>query len=188
MLFAVFASLSVNLPLQCGLGLRGIAVSQKAGKRPPLAKLGIFFSTVLLLWIVFSYLISSLPLGLFMYVLLFPMSALTYLGLERMVYRFMLRKAPESDGPINSHDGLAATALFITLNIAEGFLEAAILSLGFVLGILLAFVILSEIRRRSTLEATPHFLRGVPLTLISMGLLSLVFSSAALMFFRAIGG
>ncbi|MDR1576570.1 MAG: hypothetical protein LBS37_11240 [Treponema sp.] len=187
-LFAVFASLSANLALQCGLGMRGIAVTQEAGKKPPLVNLGILFVTILFLWIVFSYVISSLPLGFFMYVLLFPMSAFVYFGFEYLVYRFALKTAVESDGPIHYCDGLAAAALFVTLNLAGGFVEAAMLSFGFVLGILLVFVIIGEIRRRSMMEAVPRFLRGAPLSLISMGLLSLIFSSAALILFRAIGG
>ncbi|MDR0584839.1 MAG: hypothetical protein LBG57_10910 [Treponema sp.] len=187
-LFAVFASLSMNLALQCGLDMRGIAVTQKAGEKPPLVKLGILFITILLLWIIFSYIISSLPLGFFMYVLLFPLSALVHFGLEYLVYRFVLKRALESDGPIHYCSGLAAAALFVSLNIAGGFVEAASLSFGFVLGILLVFVIIGEIRRRSMMEAVPRFLRGAPLSLISMGLLSLVFSSAALVFFRVIGG
>lgn len=187
-LFAVFASLSLNLALQCGLGMRGIAVIQKAGAKPPLVKLGILLVTILLLWIICSYGISSLPLGFCMYVLLFPMSALVYFGLEYLVYRFALKTEVESDGPIQYCDGLAASALFVTLNLAGGLVEAASLAFGFVLGVLLVFVILGEIRRRSMLEAVPRFLRGAPLSLISMGLLSLIFSAAALILFRAVGG
>jgi len=37
------------------------------------------------------------------------------------------------------------------------------------------------------LEAVPIFLRGKPLVLISMGMLSLVFSVGALLVFRMIG-
>jgi electron transport complex protein RnfA len=185
---AVFAGLSANLILQCGLGMRGIVISQGAGRKPPLVKLGILFGTILLLWIFFSYIIAPLPLGFFAYILLFPLSALAHSAFEYLTYRFVLKKAVESEGPVNCCDGLCAAALFITLNVAEGFIEALALSLGFVLGILLAFVILGEIRRRSMLERAPAFLRGTPLSLISMGLLSLVFSFAAQIFFRAAGG
>jgi electron transport complex protein RnfA len=185
---AVFAGLSVNLILQCGLGMRGIVISQRAGKKPPVVKLGILFGTVLLLWIFFSYVITPLPLGFFAYILLFPLSALAYFGFEYLTYRFALKKAVETDGPVNYCDGLCAAALFITLGVAGGFVEAAALSFGFVLGIFLAFVIIGEIRRRSMMERVPAFLRGTPLSLISMGLLSLIFSFAALIFFRASGG
>lgn len=187
-LFAVFASLSMNLILQCGLGARGITISQGAGKPPPWVKLGVLLVTVVLLWLVFAYVIFSLPLGLFAYVLIFPLSSLVYFGLEYLTCRFGLQKSADVDGPVNFHDGLAAAALFMTLHIAGGLVEALTLAFGFTVGILLAFVILGEIRRRSTLEGAPNSLRGTPLALISMGLLSLIFSSAALLFFRAIGG
>ena len=187
-LFAVFSSLCMNLALQCGLGIRGILLVQGAGRRPPLVKIGLLFVTVLLLWAVFSYLVFPLPLGLFAYILIFPLSALAYFGLERLAYRFVLHKTVESDAPVHCCDALAAAALFMTLVIADGFLEALALSFGFVLGILLTFVILGEIRRRSMTERSPFFLRGTPLGLVSMGLLSLVFSSVSLVLFRAIGG
>jgi hypothetical protein len=187
-LFAVFAGLSMNLPLQFGLGLRGMVVSQGAGKKPPLVKLGVLCITVLLLWVFFVRMVFPLPLGLFAYVFLFPLSSLVYCGIEYLAYRFIVKKPVENDGPVNFCDGLAAAALFITLNVAGEFVEAVALAFGFVLGILLAFVILGEIRRRSTMERVPPFLRGTPLSLFSMGLLSLVFSSAALILFRVIGG
>jgi electron transport complex protein RnfA len=186
-MFAFFASLSLNLALHCGLGIRGMIISQSAGMKPPFVKLGLLFITVLFLWIIFSYIIFSLPLGFFGYILLFPLSSFAYFSFEYLVYRFALKKAVDSDS-INYCDGMAAAALFITLNIAGGFVEALVLCFGFVLGLLLAFVILGEIRRRSMLEEVPLLLRGTPLSLIAMGLLSLVFASAALLFFRAIGG
>jgi electron transport complex protein RnfA len=186
-LFAVFSGLSVNLVLQFGLGMRGVAISQMAGKKPPLVKLGLLFVSVVLLWVVFSYIVSFLPLGFFTYVFLFPLSSAAYFGFEYLAYRFMVKKNVESDNPIGFRDCLAAAALFITLNVAGGFVEALALCFGFVLGILLVYLILGEIRRRSMLEAVPPFLRGTPITLVSMGLLSLIFSSAALVFFRVLG-
>jgi electron transport complex protein RnfA len=187
-MFAVFSSLFMNLALQCGLGIRGILLLQGAGKPPPLVKIGLLFVTVLLLWAFFTYLVFPLPLGLFGYLLLFPLSSLTYCGLEYLTCHFVLKKNVESEAPIHGSDGLAAAALFMTLGIADGFVEALTLSFGFVLGILLTFVILGEMRRRSMMEGVPPFLRGTPLGLISMGLLSLVFSSVSLVLFRAIGG
>jgi electron transport complex protein RnfA len=161
---------------------------QGAGKPPPLVKIGLLFVTVLLLWAFFSYLVFPLPLGLFSYIVLFPLSSLAYCGFEHLAYRFALKKNVESDAVIHCCDGLAGAALFMTLSIADGFLEALTLSFGFVLGMLLVFVILGEIRRRSMTESAPLFLRGTPLGLVSMGLLSLVFSSVSLVLFRTIGG
>jgi Na+-translocating ferredoxin:NAD+ oxidoreductase RnfA subunit len=81
----------------------------------------------------------------------------------------------------------SGAALFITLNIAGSLSEAAVLSLGFSCGILLAVIIAGEIRRRSQMEKVPQWLRGTPLVIIALGLLSLVCVSGALMLFQVLG-
>jgi electron transport complex protein RnfA len=180
---AVFSSLAMNLLLQCGLGMREAV----RGEDTQLAFLqaALVFVPVFLLWMVFSYVLF---LGFFAYLLLFPLSALVYAGLERFLFQVILKREDAGTPAPGFSCGVCAAALFLTLHLASGFIEALVLSLGFALGLLLARLILAEIRRRSGMEAVPRFLRGSPLTLISMGLLSLIFSSAALIFYRAIGG
>jgi electron transport complex protein RnfA len=180
---AVFSSLSMNLFLQCGLGMRRAV--QDGGKPLPFVQVGLLVLAVLILWVFFSYLPA---LGFFAYLLLFPLSALVYAGLERLFFRLVLKRKFPQPQVCFFCDGLAAAALFLTLHLASGFIEAAVLALGFALGLLLSLLILAEIRRRSRMEAVPRFLRGSPLVLISMGLLSLIFSSTALIFYRALGG
>jgi electron transport complex protein RnfA len=180
---AVFSSLSMNLLLRCGLGMRRAA--QDGGKPLPFAQMGLLVLAVLVLWVFFSHLPA---LGFFTYPLLFPLSSLVYAGLEGLFFRLALKRAFPRPQTYLFCDGLTAAALFLTLHLASGFAEAAVLALGFALGLLLSLLILAEIRRRSRMEAVPRFLRGSPLTLISMGLLSLIFSSAALMFYQALGG
>ncbi|MDR2258580.1 MAG: hypothetical protein LBE14_05470 [Treponema sp.] len=184
---AVFSSLSLNLIFHCGLGMGKAAVFRKGDNRVFLLPIGIIFASVLLLWVVFSYILSPFSLGFFEYVLLFPMSGLVYFGLEFLFYRVILKKEARTTGAVTFCDGLTAASLFLALHLASGFLEAAVLSFGFAFGILLALLILGEIHRRSGMEAVPRFLRGSPLALISMGFLSLIFSAAALIFFRALG-
>jgi electron transport complex protein RnfA len=185
---AVFSSLSLNLILHCGLGMRGTAAIRREDGRVSLPPVGIIFASALLLWTVFSYVLSPFFPVFFEYVLLFPMSCLVYFSLEFLFYRMVLKKDPPKTGAVTFCDGLTAASLFLTLHLASGFLEAAILSFGFAFGVLLALLILGEIHRRSGMEAVPRFLRGSPLALVSMGFLSQIFSSAALIFFRAIGG
>jgi electron transport complex protein RnfA len=96
------------------------------------------------------------------------------------------RKMERTFSAVTAYDGLAAAALFVTLNLAESFFDAALLALGFALGILASLLILAEIRRRASMEEVPRFLRGSPLVLVSMGLLSLIFSSAAAILFRVL--
>jgi len=54
----------------------------------------------------------------------------------------------------------------------------------FAFGTFISMLILNELRRRSTLERVPRCLRGNPLMLISMGLLSLISASVAGICFR----
>jgi electron transport complex protein RnfA len=187
-LLGIFSSFSMNLILQCGLGLRQSAVSPGSDKKLPFIKVGIVFVTTLFLWVLFTSVLFHFNLGFFKYLLVFPLSSLIYFCLEGLLYRGVLKKEVEADGATGFCDGLAGAALFITLNIASGFVEAAVLCFGFSFGMLLVLLILDEIRRRSMMEATPRFLRGSPLMLVSMGFLSLVFSSAAFMLLRALGG
>jgi electron transport complex protein RnfA len=112
---------------------------------------------------------------------------MVYNGLEFLVFRYVLKKDSEGDCSLRFPGGITAAALFICLNVANNFFEVAALSFGFASGILLVFLVLCEIRRRAAFEEVPRFLRGKPLILISMGMLSLVFSTVSLIFFRMIG-
>jgi len=197
-MLAVFSGLSMNLLLQFGLGLKELAMAENTDrartceKKWFLAGLGIIFATVLLLWLFLTLVRSILPLGLFEYVLLFPAGVLVFSALEFLANYLALKYAALTE-PVsvfgNTFVGgaLACAALFVTLNVAGGLGEAAVLSLGFTCGIALAIGIVGEIRRRSEMEAVPRHLRGGPLALIAMALLSLIFSSAALMFYNVLG-
>jgi electron transport complex protein RnfA len=209
----VFSSLSLNLVLQFGLGMRGISAGRRRNHPVPFLEAGVIFLSVLILWLFLTYVLAPLQLGFFWYILLFPLSALACAGVERFLTRLVpvqaagdenrgsppefsadaVYRSPEGKkrNPrlfrgISAYDGLVPLALLLTLNVGITFVEAAVLSLGFALGILLASLILKEIRRRSSLEAVPSLLRGDPITLISMGLLTLIFGFAAAMFFNAL--
>jgi electron transport complex protein RnfA len=186
-LLGVFSGLAMNMILHCGLAMREAARVPEPGLRHSLVKAALVFGTVVFLWLVFTSILSRFPLGFYEYLLMFPLSALVYACLGYFFGRFVLKKKNPGAG-IDFCDGLAAASLFVTLNTASSFSEALVLSLGFSLGILFVLLVLGEIHRRSMLEAAPRFLRGSPLIIVSMGLLSLIFSSAALMFFRALGG
>jgi electron transport complex protein RnfA len=183
-LLAFFSGLSVNLILQCGFGMAGIAVYQ--GQKLPLIKTGLGFITIIFLWFFFFYVLSPVSMGFFGYLLLFPSASLVYSGFEYLLFSLILKKEPGED--LFFHDGLVGAALFLTVSLSNSFTEAAVLAFGFTAGILLCLLILGEIRKRSGMEAVPKFLRGRPLILVSMGLLSLIFGSAAAVLFRALGG
>jgi len=93
--------------------------------------------------------------------------------------------APVGGAPVGGAP--VGAALFVILGLAGSFAQAAMLSFGFAAGSALAVLIAGEIRRRSAMEAVPDCLRGGPLVLVAMGLLSLVFISVATVFYAVLG-
>ena len=189
-MLAVFSGLSMNLILQFGLSPKGMAFESSYRRERLLAGSAILFITVMLLWLVLSFARSVIFLGLVEYIVLFPASCLVFSILEYLTNRFIIKDAGQPEtapGYAIFNSALAGAALFITLNVAGGFWEALVLSLCFSGGAALVFVIVYEIRRRSEMEAVPLPLRGGSLALIAMGLLSLVFSSCALMLYEVLG-
>jgi electron transport complex protein RnfA len=211
---AVFSGLSLNLILQFGLGINAVtgegAAEGKGDGDFSLPKWGMLFLSTLILWFVFSYIFISPAFGFLESFLLFPASVAVTLSLGSFlpyVFRsgrlfkffppdfrklflelknFNLAKAGHEKF-LSLYNGLVLAALFLTLRLALSFLEALVLILGFFLGCIAAALILREIRKRSSLEAVPRILRGSPLTLISMGLLSLIFSSVSAILLRVLG-
>jgi electron transport complex protein RnfA len=184
----VFSSFACNVILQCALGVQGIAEGQERSDPIPRVQGGILFLSVLILWVIFSYLLSPLAFGFLEYILFFPLSALVCMGLETLGDRFFpLASSSKLFTAHSAYNGLALISLILTLHIATNFLDALILSLSFSLSSLAVIFLLNEIRKRSALEMVPPFLRGRPIMLISMGLLSLIFTSLTVILFNILG-
>jgi hypothetical protein len=172
----------------------------------------VVFATALLLWFFFTYALIAPAFGFLESFLLLPATLVVstalnlvfayffpggkitrkaVVGLKRpsLVLHRLIKSAGLSGRLLkgSSCNGLALVSLFMTLRLALTPAEALALTLGFSLGVLLAALILREINRRSSLEAVPATFRGVPLTLISMGLLSLIFSSVSAILLRVLG-
>jgi Na+-translocating ferredoxin:NAD+ oxidoreductase RnfA subunit len=190
-MLAIFSGLSMNLILQFGLSLKGIAFDESIGEERLLAGSGVLCITIIFLWLIFSCIRSVLFLGLLEYVVLFPVSFLVFSILEWMTNSFILKKNTEEEailfGDTVTGGVLAGAALFMTLNVAGRLFEAFVLSLGFSCSTALVMVVTGEIRRRAEMETVPHCLRGGPLALIAMSLLSLIFASGALMLLGVLG-
>jgi electron transport complex protein RnfA len=193
-MLAVFSGLAMNLVLQFGLALKGIAFDASLSREKLLAGAGVLFVTVMFLWLVFSLARSFMFGGLLEYVILFPVSVWVFFCFEYIANRFILKEkqpvplfANTLSGGTFSGGILAGAALFVTLDVAAGLPQAIALSLGFSGSAALVFVVVAEIRRRSGMESVPRWLRGGPLALIAMGLLSLVFSSGAMVLFGVLG-
>ena len=189
---AVFSGLSINLLLQFALGIGGVAGGFSPGtqRELPLGQLCILFLSVIFLWAVFTYVLPPYWRGFSEYFLYFPFSALVCMGLEFAVEWIFphvfarMGKLKKVFSAFTAYEGLTPMALLLTLILAVNFAGAVVLALFFSLGNLSAILILNEIRRRATLELAPRYLRGSPLILVSMGLLSLIFGAAAGIFFR----
>jgi electron transport complex protein RnfA len=188
----IISGLSFNLILQFGLGIQHIGFDDEDQERfyeLPLVQGGILFLSVPLLWVFFMYMVVPLSLGFLEYMLLFPLSVLVCMGLETAAHYFFPKELPKAKAftPRSAYNGLIPAALLMSLCAASSLAEVIFLSLGFCGGVLLAILILREIQRGSSLEAVPAFLRGLPLTLISMGLLSLIFSAIGVILIKFLG-
>ncbi|MDR1247765.1 MAG: hypothetical protein LBK63_00535 [Treponema sp.] len=172
----------------------------------------VLFVTPFVLWLFFTYVLIAPAFGFLESFLLLP-ATLAVSAVAELIFAYFfpggkitldpsahpprppltLRGVIENTGfekalfKGSSCNGLALASLFQTLRLALNPAEALALTLGFSLGVLLAAMILREISRRASLEAVPESFRGDPLALISMGLLSLVFSSLSVIFLRILG-
>ena len=187
---AVFSGLSLNLLLTFAIGSSGIVSGLNRERKLPYVQIIVLFFSVIMLWIVLNYIFTFLSGGFLVFFLLFPFSALSCYSLELLIEVLIKRFAVKNPliaslgktkiyHSFTAYDGLVPVSLFITMNLAWNLSSAIILSLFFALGNLLAILILDEISRRAGVEKVPRALRGSPLILISMGLLSFVFASLA---------
>jgi electron transport complex protein RnfA len=191
----VFAALACNLVLGFGLGIRALALREEGCRKDRFSYLiyflegGLIFLSVLILWPVFTYILGPLGLGFFRLILIFPLSAPFCAALDALFKRFLPPEWGWSPifGTVSACEGLVPVALLLTLYTATSFPEAAVLAGCFVLGILFPALVLEEIRRRAVFEAIPRYLRGSPLALITLGIVSLVSASVAALFFNALG-
>ncbi|GHV82465.1 hypothetical protein AGMMS49991_10230 [Spirochaetia bacterium] len=189
---AVFSGLSLNLMIQLGIGIEDFGNDPDRPARFVLFQWAALFFSVLILWCLFAYILSLLSLGFFEYFLLFPLTAGAGKGFEALFLRVFPDEAKKpglfsgGSSNIGAFNGLTITALVLTLRLAGSFAAALVLSLSFSLGGIFSIFILKAINRRSSLETVPKTLRGIPLTLISMGLLGLIFSALSVVFLRVL--
>ena len=183
-----FAALSLNLFLNFALGIREMILRERSPGVLLYYPWIILFVSTLLLWVFFARILFFTG-GILDYILIFPISVLGAMGLEMLLFRFLGSYLKIEENPLlfsvgSPYNGLSAAALFLTLRFALSFADALLLTFAFSAGSLLAFLIIKEIQKRSFLEAIPHGLRGTPLLFISMGILSLVFSAASVLFLK----
>jgi electron transport complex protein RnfA len=120
--------------------------------------------------------------------LFYPLSLFSSIGLETALFKLFPRLG-ENPGVYrigSGYNGFSLTALFLTMRLAVTFTEALLFSLAFSGGAFIAYLIIKEIQKRSFWEAIPRSLRGSPILLVSMGLLSLIFYASALLVLKVL--
>ena len=187
-----FTAFSLNLLVNFALGIKELILRERSPALHLYYPWFILFVSTLLLWVFFARTLLFTG-GILNFLLIFPLSSLASFGLEKLFFYLISRNKDRfkdiGENPCvfsigSSYNGLAAAALFLTLHFALSFSDAFLLSLAFSAGGLLAFLIIKEIQKRSFLETIPYGLRGTPILLLSMGLLSLVFSAASALFLK----
>jgi len=189
MALVFFAALSLNLFLNFGSGIREFLPQKQAHSEMVYYPWLVLFASTLLLWVLFAGILSFFG-GIFDLILILPLTALTSAALEQFVFNFFPRYKDMEVKPAflftagSSYHELTAVAVLLSLHFALSFADALLLSFAFSAGSLMAFLIIREIQKRSSLETIPHGLRGTPIIMISMGLLSLVFSAVSVLFLK----
>jgi len=184
-----FAALSLNLVFNFALGAREILRQ----KEIPLLHFScpwiILFVSTVFLWVFFAR-ILQFSAGIFEFLLLLPFSAAAGSALEKLFFHFASQYKDMGENPRlfsagSAYNELAAAAALLTLRFAFSFADALLLSLTFSIGGFAACLIIKEIQKRSAIETIPYVLRGTPVFLVSMGILSLVFSAVSVLLLKS---
>jgi hypothetical protein len=177
----VFSAFYLNLFLCFGIGIRELVSRERSPAFHIYYPWGILFVVSSALWLFFDWL--SMFAGWFpVFLLIYPLSLFSGLGLETAMFRLFPRLG-ENPGIYrigSGYNGFSLAALFLTMRLALSLGEALLFSLAFSGGAFIAYLIIKEIQKRSFWEAIPRSLRGNPILLVSMGLLSLIFYASAL--------
>ncbi|GHU39699.1 hypothetical protein FACS1894190_05440 [Spirochaetia bacterium] len=179
---AVISGFNLNLVLTFALGVEQIHSNVE---KPNLGKILLLWISLFLsnfaIWLMWTYIFGPLSLGFLGHFLIFPILFLFFLCLESFVSGIFPQLATKTNGPFQNFSSVALSfaSSTMTLLLAAGAADALMLSFGFSTGAIAAIVLTGAIDKRITNEKIPAKVRGVPLLLISMGLLSLVFNAAA---------
>lgn len=180
---AVLCGLFLNLPLQMGIGIKDIYSSQGMGFWDSVLEALLLFLSLLAQWLLFALVFSPLTLGFFKYFALLPLGAALPLFLRLAANRLKIAQK-EDVFAFPYRSGASVAAFLIMLSLAEDWSEALLIAAGLSCGVLFSMLLLRTIRFRINREKVQSGIRGVPLLLITMGILALAISSAAIIYLR----
>jgi electron transport complex protein RnfA len=178
------AAFAVNLTIHLGLGLREMFFERDCGMGSYVFHAVNMMISSLILWHLFVYILFPLTFGLISEFLLYPLCFLLHYAFSGAA-DILSGRGVEREGNGEQYKKSVYGAVFIlaavifTLKFAANSIEAILLSCGFAFGLILSALSLKAIRLRIAKEKAPPTLRGLPLMLVSRGLLSLVFCALA---------
>lgn len=174
-----------NALLSFGMGIKALQNRSGSVLHMPYSRVIILFISIPVLWLFISYALGSLGLYYLEILLLFPLTVMLSIALRVLVkYIFPKYDDNEQKSVYSGYDGLVLLGSFLALRLAHTFIEALFVSLGFSFSYLLIVFLLGQIIKRSSVEAIPDFLRGIPIVLISAGLLAMIFSIVTSIFLK----
>ncbi len=174
-LIAISAAASFNVFLQFGLGLRNLFRSSDSVTPDPRRGAIIIALTGPIIFAFYNFLLTPLSLGFLNIFILYPFLALCCYGIDHFIFPRISIHIPLGDPlAITAYDGLAIGNAFFVLRLAPDFVSALVFSVAEAAGFWLTGCILAALLKRLENEHVPVILRGLPISLIAIGLLSLV--------------
>ena len=188
-ILAVTASVAANSVVQLALGVDLVVSAASRGRRRLLVPAAAMLFSGLLCWPLFAYVLSPLALGFLEPLLLFPLASLVSVVTERVMAGRHSGPAAKSEGAsaYAAFGGLAYGSAWLSFRLSSSMLDVLVVSVSCAAGFIVSGVLLDGIRHRSLIEGVPRTLRGMPLVLISAGLLALLSSFVASAAFTALG-
>jgi Na+-translocating ferredoxin:NAD+ oxidoreductase RnfA subunit len=184
-LFSILAAFSMNLILHTGLGIKEIYQDVHSDFRKSMLRWVSLFVVVFLLWLLWTFVFSPLSLGFFDVIFIFPFCALVFYAIDEYIQKQPPRgNAHKNDNTITPSAPLCVFSLFMTLRLASTVAQAVLLSLFFSVGCVLAALTLSSIQFCTRSDPVNKKIAGIPLVIMSNGLLALLFSAAATILLR----
>ncbi|MDR0550664.1 MAG: hypothetical protein LBG72_01455 [Spirochaetaceae bacterium] len=178
------AAFAVNLMIHLGLGFREMFFERDGGMGAYIFRAVSMVISTLILWHFFVYILFPLTFGLINEFLLYPLCFLLDFAFRGAADILSGRGAGrDKDGGQYKESVFGAVfilaSVIFTLKFAANSIEAILLSGGFAMGLVLSALCLKAVRLRISKEKAPLTLRGLPLMLVSMGLIALVFCALA---------
>jgi len=180
----------LNLTLQTGLGVLKIRKRRNYSVKNLFFEYFVLFLSVLIQYLFFTFVFSPLNMGVLKYFMIFPFAA-AFSCLCRFFYNNVVSgyiKLEDYVFDFSYNNGICVAAVALLLCLASSVKEAVVLDLGFCAGVFCAVTVVKMIMLRMIQESASDFFRGIPLMLISMGLLSIIWVQAALVYLNQRGG